>query len=214
MRAKLSGLSSAAAQSEAKASAADMPAVKASAAAAETAPQTATPPQQQQQQQTMPDDVSIFSVKKIVTADGKVEVIVTPLPALAAAAAAPNSDSNLSPQVSTAAIASNPASISGANPASAAVGTAATAAPKACAKPELSSHEADIAFTAGQNGLSQTTLSASCAAAAPSASTMGGGCSLRCDFEEDLAKITLVSMQNMTAQAEPKGKADKPAVCR
>jgi hypothetical protein len=209
LRAKQTGGVSTAAQPEAKAPAADKPAVKAPAAPAQ---QTTATPAQQQQQQSMPDDVSIFSVQKIRTADGKVEVVVKPLPALTTAA--PHSNSNLNSLVSTAALASSSDLAAGANAASPALSATSAAAPKACAKPETSSHEADIVFTAGQNGLSQTTLSASCAAAAPALSTLGGGCSLRCDFEEDLAKITLVGMRNMTAAAGSKGTADKPAVCR
>lgn len=164
-----------------------------------TAPAPQVKPQstpQQQQAVENDDDISIFSVKKVQTPDGKIEVLVKPL--------------------KTSALASISAASSSGNPASdASVSTAAApsaaAAPKACAKPELSSHEADIAFTAGQNGVSLTTLSASCAAAAPALSTLGGGCLLKCDFEEDLAKLTLVKAHGM---ADTKEAGDKPAVCR
>lgn len=175
-----------------------------SASALETPPALApqvkpqSPPQQQQQQAVENDDgISIFSVKKVQTPDGKIEVLVKPLKASTLASISADSSSG------------NPATSNASVATAAALGAAA--APKACAKPELSSHEADIAFTAGQNGVSLTTLSASCAAAAPALSTLGGGCSLKCDFEEDLAKLTLVKANDM---ADTKDAGDKPAVCR
>jgi hypothetical protein len=192
--------------------------------AAQTTEQTAKPasavlqaassssniPQLQQQQQHEPDDdVSIFSVTKVKTTDGKIEVMLKPLPALQSStstAVGPKPQS-----APTAASASAAAAAGSAAASTAAAAAVAAATQKACAKPELSSHEADIVFLAGNSGLSVTTLSASCAAAAPASSTLGGGCSVKCDLEEDLAKITLVRERNMT---EAKQGAEKPAVCR
>lgn len=169
-------------------------------AAAQAAPQ---PQPQANVSSQLSDDVSIFSVKKIKTADGKIEVVVNPLPAFYSSA---HADAGLRPQVAP------DATQDTAQP-----GSAPSSAAKACNTPHLSSHEADIAFTAGQNGVSLTTLSASCAAAAPALSTLGGGCSIKCDSEDDLAKITLVASRNMTsasANAKAGSEADQPAVCR
>jgi hypothetical protein len=178
---------------------------------AATAPQVkpqSTPQQQQQQQQQAAvendEDISIFSVKKVHTPDGKIEVLVKPLKTSTLTSTSAAADS-------TSSSAGNSASVATAAAAPGAAAAAATA-PKACTKQELSSHEADIAFTAGQNGMSLTTLSASCAAAAPTLLTLGGGCSLKCDFEEDLSKITLVKAHSLTDAKEAGG--DKPAVCR
>lgn len=180
----------------------DAPAAEKPAATA-TAPQVKPQSTTQQQQQAAvenDEDISIFSVKKVHTPDGKIEVLVKPLKTSTLASistADSTSSAGNSASVATAAAPGAPA--------------AAATAPKACTKQELSSHEADIAFTAGQNGVSLTTLSASCAAAAPTLLTLGGGCSLKCDFEEDLSKITLVKAHSLTDAREAGG--DKPAAC-
>lgn len=149
----------------------------------------------------LPEGVSIFNVTKAKSADGMIEVTLKPMRVHMRSPAG-----RIQPQLAV-----------GQAPVKASDSLAANASPAACSKPEVSSHEVDIGFTAGQNGVSQTTLSASCAAAtAPTAATLGSGCSVKCDLEEDLAKITLVASRDLTAAADgkPRNELDQPAVCR
>jgi len=149
----------------------------------------------------LPEGVSIFDVTNAKSADGMIEVTLKPLQVHRRSPAG-----GIQPQLAT-----------GHAPAKPSDSLAANASPAVCIKPDVSSHEVDIGFTAGQNGVSQTTLSASCAAAAsPTAATLGSGCSVKCDLEEDLEKITLVASRDLTAAADgkPRNELDQPAVCR
>jgi hypothetical protein len=147
-----------------------------------------------------PADVSIFDVKKSNTPDGKVEVVLKPL---------------VAPPVPRGA---QPPAKSGDAPGKAATKSASDAdangpvvPPTSCKKTKISLHDADIAYTTGDSGLSVTKLSASCGAAASHTPALAGGCSLKCDYEEDLDKVTLVGDGPDGTSA---ANADKPATCR